>query len=48
MRFSAQKNDSLSDGLTENTEKELTELGIDILDDDIAYKCSKLFVSILK
>lgn len=48
MRFSTQKNNSLSDDLTENTEKELTELGIDILGNDAADKCNKLFVSVLR
>ncbi len=47
MRFSAFINDSISDDLTDNLEKELTELGIDIQGDDVADKCAKLFVSIL-
>lgn len=47
MRFSVYVNDNLSGDLTENLEKELTELGIDIQGDDVADKCAKLFVSIL-
>lgn len=44
MCFSAYINDSLSNDLAENLEKELTELGIDIQGDDVADKCAKLFV----
>lgn len=47
MCFSAYINDNLSEDLAENLEKELKELGIDIQGDDVADKCTKLFVSIL-